>query len=181
MSASGLSSREARQTYHPGGYGVSEGLKRARRPFRTRNFVTGSLIFGFAASVYFYSIRAVAQDDFSDLDQPLSDDKRRSLTSIEEQQRERDELRLAAKGGPLVPAPGSVAAAAGSSPVDGLAAAPASAPSSSSSSGVLSLVSGAFAGKGADSKLVWGAPPVDRVGRIGADGPVAEQYPRRIV
>jgi len=177
MSASGLSSREARQTYHPGGYGVSEGLKRARRPFRTRNFVTGSLIFGFAASVYFYSIRAVAQDDFSDLDQPLSDDKRRSLTSIEEQQRQRDELRLAAKG-PLAPTPGSVAAAAASSPaVDGLAAGGAPA----RQSGVLSLVRGAFAGKGADSKLVWGAPPVDRVGRIGAEGPVAEQYPRRIV
>jgi cytochrome c oxidase assembly factor 3 len=64
------SDRLARATYHPHGYGVSEGLARARRPFRTANVLTGGVIAGFAFSVYIYSIRAVKQDDFSDIDMP---------------------------------------------------------------------------------------------------------------
>ncbi|TKY87499.1 hypothetical protein EX895_003513 [Sporisorium graminicola] len=59
--------RSTHATYHPGGYGISEGLKRARKPYRVRNILTGSLIMGFATSVYFYSISKVKQDDFSDL------------------------------------------------------------------------------------------------------------------
>ncbi|SPO30429.1 uncharacterized protein UTRI_06359 [Ustilago trichophora] len=59
--------RSTHATYHPGGYGISEGLKRARKPYRFRNILTGSLIMGFATSVYFYSISKVKQDDFSDL------------------------------------------------------------------------------------------------------------------
>jgi len=46
-------------TYHPGGYGVSEGLKRARRPFAVRNALTGAAILGFCTTVYFYSISKV--------------------------------------------------------------------------------------------------------------------------
>lgn len=48
------------QSYHPGGYGVSEGLKRARRPFIVRNIVTGGAIAAFAVSVYWYSISKVS-------------------------------------------------------------------------------------------------------------------------
>ncbi|KAJ9475914.1 Cytochrome c oxidase assembly factor 3 [Pseudozyma hubeiensis] len=59
--------RSTHATYHPDGYGISEGLKRARKPYRVRNLITGSLIMGFATSVYFYSISKVKQDDFSDL------------------------------------------------------------------------------------------------------------------
>lgn len=51
--------RSTHATYHPGGYGISEGLKRARKPYRFRNILTGSLIMGFATSVYFYSISKV--------------------------------------------------------------------------------------------------------------------------
>lgn len=51
--------RSTHATYHPGGYGISEGLKRARKPYRVRNILTGSLIMGFATSVYFYSISKV--------------------------------------------------------------------------------------------------------------------------
>ncbi|KAN0064917.1 hypothetical protein ACQY0O_001974 [Thecaphora frezii] len=59
--------RSTHATYHPKGYGVSEGLKRARRPYLFKNAVTGSLIMGFVVGVYFYSISKVKQDDFSDL------------------------------------------------------------------------------------------------------------------
>ena len=47
-------------SYHPKGYGVSEGLKRARRPFAVRNAITGSAILGFCTAVYFYSISKVS-------------------------------------------------------------------------------------------------------------------------
>lgn len=51
--------RSTHATYHPGGYGISQGLKRARKPYRVRNILTGSLIVAFATSVYFYSISKV--------------------------------------------------------------------------------------------------------------------------
>lgn len=54
--------RSTHASYHPKGYGVSEGLKRARKPYRMRNAVTGVIIMGFAASVYFYSISKVRTD-----------------------------------------------------------------------------------------------------------------------
>ncbi|GAA5848464.1 hypothetical protein JCM8547_004522 [Rhodosporidiobolus lusitaniae] len=168
-----VSTRAAKATYHPGGYGVSEGLKRARRPFRTANFITGSLITGFALSVYLYSIRAVAQDDFSDLDQPVSDDIRKGVWSIEDEKRAKEALvadRLAAFD-PVAPA--AVVDAVG--PVEALpvAAAP-------RRTGILGLMQRTFGGKGTESKIVWGAPNVDRVGRIGEDAPV-QAYSGRLV
>ncbi|KAI5475922.1 Coiled-coil domain-containing protein 56 [Pseudohyphozyma bogoriensis] len=81
--------RRAKATYHPKGYGVSEGLARARRPFRTSNAITGGLITAFAFSVYIYSIRAVKQDDFSDVVLPESVGDRSSIKSIEDEERER--------------------------------------------------------------------------------------------
>ena len=58
----------ARASYFgPSGFQPSVGLERARRPFRTKNALTGLAIMGFAASVYAYSINAVKQDDFSDI------------------------------------------------------------------------------------------------------------------
>ncbi|CAD6924709.1 unnamed protein product [Tilletia controversa] len=59
--------RSTHASYHPGGYGVSEGLKRARRPYFWKNAATGGAILGFATAVYYYSISKVKQDDFSDL------------------------------------------------------------------------------------------------------------------
>ncbi|KAK0556171.1 hypothetical protein OC844_005928 [Tilletia horrida] len=59
--------RSTHASYHPGGYGVSEGLRRARRPYFWKNAVTGGLILSFATGVYYYSISKVKQDDFSDL------------------------------------------------------------------------------------------------------------------
>lgn len=51
--------RSTHETYHPGGYGVSEGLKRARKPFLVRNAATGGAIAAFAVGVYYYSISKV--------------------------------------------------------------------------------------------------------------------------
>lgn len=62
-----VSPRSTHASYHPGGYGVSEGLKRARRPFLVKNALTGGAIMAFCTGVYFYSISKVKQDDFADL------------------------------------------------------------------------------------------------------------------
>ena len=44
--------------------GMSPSLKRARKPFLTRNLLTGGVIAAFAAGTFWYSIAAVQQDDF---------------------------------------------------------------------------------------------------------------------
>lgn len=64
---------------------MSEGLKRARKPFRARNALTGLGIMAFVGSVYGYSISAVKQDDFSDL--PLTG--KEGVKSIEEELEEK--------------------------------------------------------------------------------------------
>ena len=48
--------------------GVSPALQRAREPYRLRNAVTGTLLVAFAVSVWAYSISAVKQDNFDDVD-----------------------------------------------------------------------------------------------------------------
>ncbi|GAA6016910.1 hypothetical protein JCM11491_006910 [Sporobolomyces phaffii] len=160
-----ISTREAKQSYHPKGYGVSEGLKRARAPFRTRNAIVGLGLSGFMFSVYLYSIRAVAQDDFADLQAP-TEEQRRNTVSIEDERRNRELL----KGQQLDVAAPPVAASA--SPLVPAQARPAA-------NGIFARLRDTFGGRGSDSQLVWGAPPVDRIGRIER----AEEAPitRRIV
>ncbi|GAA6061839.1 hypothetical protein JCM10212_000756 [Sporobolomyces blumeae] len=174
-----VSTREAKQSYHPRGYGVSEGLKRARRPFRTRNAVVGLALSGFMFSVYLYSIRAVAQDDFADLEAP-TDEQRRNAVSIEDEKRfkeaaKAEQLSPLAAVPPQVPGSPSSATTTLSSP-----GARVNEVSSVRGSGILSRLSATFGGKGTDSQLVWGAPPVDRVGRMGEDLDKS-QITRRIV
>ncbi|KAL9936346.1 hypothetical protein V8E36_004414 [Tilletia maclaganii] len=53
--------RSTHASYHPDGYGVSEGLKRARRPYFWKNAITGGAILAFATGVYYYSISKVKQ------------------------------------------------------------------------------------------------------------------------
>jgi cytochrome c oxidase assembly factor 3 len=128
-------------------------------------------------SVYLYSIRAVAQDDFADLQAP-TEEQRRNTVSIEEERRNREYL----KSQQL-----DIAAPPPSSP---FAASPLTPPPSSSSvdsttqgqvqhTGILGRLRGTFGGKGTESQLVYGAPNVDRVGRIG--GVDESQIHRRIV
>ena len=48
---------------------MSPGLQRARAPFRLRNALTGVVLAGFAVGVWAYSIGAVKQDVFDDVDE----------------------------------------------------------------------------------------------------------------
>ncbi|MCJ1363455.1 hypothetical protein MMC16_002562 [Acarospora aff. strigata] len=59
-----------RSSYYDKQYRQTAALIRARRPYLVRNIVTGTAIFAFAISVYAFTIRAVAQDDFSDVQIP---------------------------------------------------------------------------------------------------------------
>jgi len=48
---------------------MSPGLKRARQPFLFKNIATGVILSTFVLGVYTYSIRAVKQDEFDDIDE----------------------------------------------------------------------------------------------------------------
>ncbi|KAK4636343.1 Cytochrome c oxidase assembly factor 3, mitochondrial [Fulvia fulva] len=48
----------------------SAALYRARQPYLVRNALTGVAIFGFVAAVYTWTIKAIGQDDFSDVPIP---------------------------------------------------------------------------------------------------------------
>ncbi|KAG0299596.1 hypothetical protein BGZ98_009912 [Dissophora globulifera] len=57
-------------SYYEQGFKRSPALERATAPFRVRNAITGAGIVAFCVSVYAYSIIAVRQDDFSDIQLP---------------------------------------------------------------------------------------------------------------
>ncbi|KAI9842310.1 MAG: hypothetical protein M1838_003179 [Thelocarpon superellum] len=59
-----------RSSYYDKHYRQSAALIRARRPYLVRNIITGTAIFGFAMGVYAFTISAVAQDDFDDVQIP---------------------------------------------------------------------------------------------------------------
>ncbi|KEP53051.1 coiled-coil protein [Rhizoctonia solani 123E] len=63
-----ISKATASASYRPNGYGMSPALKKARRPFVIRNAITGTAIAAFAVGVWAYSISAVKQDNFDDID-----------------------------------------------------------------------------------------------------------------
>jgi cytochrome c oxidase assembly factor 3 len=48
---------------------MSPGLKRAREPYRLRNAITGLALGAFAVGIWAYSISAVKQDVFDDVDE----------------------------------------------------------------------------------------------------------------
>ena len=66
---------------------MSPGMIRAREPYRVRNAVTGVLLLAFGVSMWAYSIRAVRQDSFEDVDEEareLAAARRESLARQEE-------------------------------------------------------------------------------------------------
>ncbi|KAF9024327.1 hypothetical protein BDZ89DRAFT_1136098 [Hymenopellis radicata] len=59
--------KKAAKSYWPNGM-MSPSLKRAREPYRIPNIITGVCLSIFVVGVYTYSIRAVKQDEFEDVD-----------------------------------------------------------------------------------------------------------------
>ncbi|RAO72693.1 uncharacterized protein BHQ10_008705 [Talaromyces amestolkiae] len=54
-------------TYYGKDYRAGAALLRARRPYLVRNALTGLGLCGFVVGVYAFTIRAVGQEDFSDV------------------------------------------------------------------------------------------------------------------
>ncbi|KIK96402.1 hypothetical protein PAXRUDRAFT_825966 [Paxillus rubicundulus Ve08.2h10] len=69
MPESYVSSRVVNKSYRPRSSMMSPGLLRARAPFRLRNALTGLVLAAFGVGIWAYSISAVKQDDFSDVDE----------------------------------------------------------------------------------------------------------------
>ncbi|KAJ7724732.1 hypothetical protein DFH07DRAFT_783207 [Mycena maculata] len=70
---------------------MSPGLLRARRRFRTRNALVGVVLLTFVVGVFSYSMAAVKQDTFDDLDDAVKDkaimDAKRAALSVEDEKR----------------------------------------------------------------------------------------------
>ena len=158
--------RNAARSYRPGGYvsvsqaisphaftraipQMSTGLTRAREPYRVKNMLTGLTIGSFVVGVWLYSMSAVKQDNFDDVD---------------------EEARAMARAGVrVVDGKGSERSVEATSPA-------ATAPPNASvirgkevkAQGLLALLDRKFPGLlDPEAKtMVWGAPPVDRIGRM---------------
>ncbi|WVQ82843.1 hypothetical protein IAT38_004978 [Cryptococcus sp. DSM 104549] len=162
---------QVNDSYRPNGYGMSPSLIRARQPFLFTNRLIGGTIIAFVIGVYTYSISAVKQDDFSDVEDLLPPlEERSKLRSIEDDIRE-------GRIHPGTSHPGPSATGTPSAPSKGVpfpddTIAQAAASVSSQGWGIKRLSDidwikkrGLVDGKG--NVLVWGAPDVDRIGRMG--------------
>ncbi|EKD01302.1 hypothetical protein A1Q2_04380 [Trichosporon asahii var. asahii CBS 8904] len=159
----GPTQQQVNNSYYPG---LSEALKRARRPYQMRNLLTGGAVVAFILGVYAYSISAVKQDDFSDVVDLLPPAEERALVkTIEDEQREAEAARLGSTSTSSTPSSTS-ASSSSSSPS-----------SASGKSGVASLLPRRLSDiewvrqrglvePGRDNVLVWGAPSVDNIGNM---------------
>jgi cytochrome c oxidase assembly factor 3 len=156
---------------------MSEGLKRAREPFRVRNALTGIAIAAFGVGVWAYSISAVRQDVFDDIDEEA-----KALAAMPGKAPAVPRASGTSGGGASsmvitngaglaslhpVMTPAAVVAIAETEKekAEEVASTQAGAPR-----GVLAAVLNKTLPTVLDPKrktLVWGAPPVDRIGRIG--------------
>ncbi|PNS18550.1 hypothetical protein CAC42_5089 [Sphaceloma murrayae] len=66
----GIGSRVPQSSYYDKYNRPTAALQRARRPYLVKNAFTGLGVVGFAVSVYVFTIKAVAQDDFEDVPIP---------------------------------------------------------------------------------------------------------------
>ncbi|BEI81374.1 hypothetical protein CcaverHIS002_0205340 [Cutaneotrichosporon cavernicola] len=147
--------QEASESYYLKGIHESPALKRARTPYQLKNVLTGAAIFSFIIGVYYYSISAVKQDDFSDVVDLLPPPEERAvMRSIEDELRDK-ELGVAIAVGEL----------------------PAVLPPASGSSGVIAwlpkrldkiewLQRRGWVETGKGNVLVWGAPNVNNIGSM---------------
>lgn len=136
---------------------MSPGLQRARAPFRFRNAITGIILAGFGVGVWAYSISAVKQDDFSDVDEEARTLMRTGTSGAAAAEEVKATVMDEAKVG-TVEAPNRV-------PVEVTTATVVSRPR-----GVLvPTLERRFPRLLDPSRktLVWGAPPVDNIGRLG--------------
>ncbi|PFH46418.1 hypothetical protein AMATHDRAFT_155125 [Amanita thiersii Skay4041] len=142
---------EASASYRPKAGTMSPGLKRAREPFRFRNTFMGVALGALAAGIWAYSISAVKQDVFDDIDEEADALSRSRAASAS-----RDQVTI----GSALSTPDSVTAAE-AQPTSPKLPTPAPPPK-----GVLQYLDSRFPRllDPQNKTLVWGAPPVDNLG-----------------
>ncbi|KAH9816948.1 hypothetical protein DFH28DRAFT_965011 [Melampsora americana] len=148
--SSTLNHREKRETYWESGR-MSQGLQRARAPFRVKNLLTGAGILSFTFAVYAYSISAVKQDDFSDIPTPSIEEIKRLNQTKSQSDSEQISSSTTTK---------TTQASNQSLPPLGLLG---------------SATSWIRAGKPSQSELVIGAPSLDQLGQINDRKPIESE------
>jgi len=147
---------------------MSPGLLRAREPFRVKNAITGLILAGFGVGVWAYSIRAVKQEDFSDVDE-----------EAREMMRGRGPVGVVARdaGATVIsethPSDSNLSSLV---PPSGASSTERATPTSKPRGILAPCLDRTFPGL-LDPKhktLVWGAPPADNIGRMHLQSSAAE-------
>jgi cytochrome c oxidase assembly factor 3, fungi type len=115
---------------------------RAREPYRVKNMVTGLAISSFAVGVWLYSIRVVKQDNFDDVDEEARAMARAGVKDVDVKDDKDGSIMTTVSGEAQVKAVGLLA-------------------------GLEKRFPRAFDPK--RKTIVWGAPPVDSIGREGGE------------
>lgn len=138
---------------------MSPGLKRAREPYRIRNALTGIALGAFAVGIWAYSISAVKQDVFDDVDEEAR--AMRTTGPIAEPLSVKEEKKAMEAAISVATAPASI----GQSKV----ASRSTSQSTSMARGLLQHLDKRFPHLLDPQKktLVWGAPPIDNIGKLG--------------
>lgn len=138
---------------------MSPGLQRARAPYRVQNALMGIALGAFGVGVWAYSISAVKQDVFDDVDEQARELREAGvvLKSLEDEEKDR---RRAAAGSHSDEFIGSVIESNG----NGTPAHPN--PSTVFTRGLLARALSPNLLDPERKTLVWGAPPVDNIGLL---------------
>lgn len=139
---------------------MSPGLKRAREPYRVKNAISGIILGAIGVGVWAYSIRAVKQDVFDDIDEEARELRESGvvLRSLEDEERDKKKIAGVASdeltfGQDLVPSPVKVVTH-----------------EKQKARGILVELLDESCPSLLDPErktLVWGAPPVDDMGKMG--------------
>ncbi|KAF5333246.1 hypothetical protein D9611_002774 [Ephemerocybe angulata] len=171
----------ARKSYRPAS-GMSEGLKRAREPYRIKNALVGLGLGAFAVGVWAYSISAVKQDVFDDVDEEARalgagspSDSTGTTTATTTSTLPTAAASTTVAATPALPGAAGLAQGTANIVLPGtLPLPPVSSPNTPTTTrpkGVLARVLEQRWPKALDPEsktLVWGAPSVDNLGRMGS-------------
>ncbi|KAG6900429.1 hypothetical protein C0993_010817 [Termitomyces sp. T159_Od127] len=144
-------------SYRPKAGVMSAGLKRARAPYRVKNALTGIGLGAFAVGVWAYSISAVRQDVFDDVDEEA---RAMARTGIVNEASKAEEIAQPIGVSQSQPIKTSPTVATNTS----ISSAP-----SPQCRGLLRHLDSRFPRllDPETKTYVWGAPPVDNIGKVG--------------
>ena len=133
---------------------MSAGLARARQPYRVKNMLTGFATGSFVVGIWLYSMSAVKQDNFADVDEEARAMVRAGVRVVEDKTSERN--------------------IETNSPSTTTASPNVTSGEEAKAQGLLAPL---LDPKG--KTMVWGAPPIDRIGRMLEDRDGDEHERRR--